>query len=130
YAFAPRVYLTAAGDYWRFEIVVKRRDMNSMFMNRFEIMIARDPVATPPTTAELASLATDYSRNLELAAAARSADETLLLQSRLESNAAQIIENFADLSADDQNEVLTRLAHECPLTRTLKGIATFENLHR
>jgi len=130
YAFAPRVYLNASGDYWRFEIVVKRRDMNSMFINLFEIMIERDPVAAPPATAELVALAADYSRNLELAAAARSEDETLLLQSRLESNAAQITENFAGLSADDQNEVLAQLVQESPLARALKGIAAFENLHR
>ncbi|HNS10770.1 MAG TPA: hypothetical protein PKN29_13790 [Candidatus Ozemobacteraceae bacterium] len=130
YAFAPRVYLTSNGDYWRFEIVVKRRDMNSMFINRFEIMIERDPVVAPPATAELIALAGDYSHNLELAAAARSEDETLLLQSRLESNAAQIIANFASLSADDQNEVMAQLTRESPLTRTLKGIAAFENLHR
>lgn len=124
----PKSLLNASGDYWRFEIVVKRRDMNSMFINLFEIMIERDPVAAPPAAAELVALAADYSRNLELAAAARSEDETLLLQGRLESNAAQITENFAGLSADDQNEVLA-VVKESPLARTLKGIAAFENLH-
>ncbi len=129
YAFAPRVYLSANGDYWRFEIVVKRRDMNSMFINRFEIMIERDPIIAPPATAELVALAADYSRNLELAAAARSADETLLLQSRLESNAAQIIGAFAAISADDQTSIISCLKHEDVLRRTLKNMQTFAEIH-
>lgn len=130
YAFGPRVYLTSNGDSWRFEIIVKRRDMNSIFTNRFEVVVKCDPDETAPTMASLLELARDYSANVEMASQARSEEDVSLLQCRLESNATQIIGAFMTLADDEQSEILQTLPHNSVLVRQLKGISAFNNMHR
>lgn len=130
YAFAPRVYLTASGDNWRFEIVVKRRDMNSMFSNRFEVVVKNDPDAALPTFAALLGLAVDYSSNLEMATQARDEASVSLLQSRLESDATQLVAVFAALSADEQAQILAAVPADSSLARQLRTVAAFNNMHR
>ncbi len=130
YAFGPRVYLTSSGDNWRFEIIVKRRDMNSMFSNRFEVVVKCDPDETAPTFASLLELAKDYTDNVEMATRARSEDEIALLQCRLESNATRLIGSFVALAVDEQSQLLQVLPADSALVRQLKGISAFNNMHQ
>lgn len=128
-AFAPRVYLTANGDSWRFEIVVKRRDMNSMFANRFEVVVKCDPDVLPPAMADLLDIARDYMINQEMAAGAFDDAVVTLLQSRLESDAIQLISSFAVVSGDEQKQILQVLPADGSLARQLKAIVAFDQVH-
>lgn len=129
YAFAPRVYLTRSGNNWNFEIIVKRRDMNSMFSNRFEIIVKRDPVSEPAPAAELIAMAEDYVANMSAAAETRSEEEILILHNRLESTAAYLLSIWPATDAETRSQIIARLPVESPLTRALRSISQFENLH-
>jgi len=130
YAFAPRVYLTRSGNNWNFEIIVKRRDMNSMFSNRFEIIAKRDPVSEPAPAAELIAMAEDYVANMSAAAETRSEEEILIMHNRLESTAAYLLSVWPTTEAETRSQIITLLPVESPLTRALRSISQFENLHR
>ena len=130
YPFAPRVYLTRSGNDWSFEIVVKRRDMQSMFSNRFEIIARRDPVTEPAPAAEIIAMAEDYVENMTLAAQTRNQEKIMLLQNRLESTAAYLHSEFAAASSETRNQILALLPAGCPLARSLSSINQFENLHK
>lgn len=130
YAFAPRVYLTRSGNNWNFEIVVKRRDMQSMFSNRFEITARRDPVTEPAPAAELVAMAKDYVENMTRATQTRNQEEIIVLQNRLESSAAYLLSVFAATDCDTRSEILAALPADNPLTRSLRSINQFENLHK
>lgn len=129
YAFAPRVYLTSNGDSWRFEIVVKRRDMNSMFTNRFEVIVKCDPEESAPTYAEVAELAADYCINMEMAGSVRDELTLNLLQNRLESNAVRILSAYTSLGSDEQAQILAILANADALVQQLKTMTAFEDMH-
>jgi hypothetical protein len=130
YAFAPRVYLTRSGNNWNFEIIVKRRDMNSMFSNRFEIIAKRDPVSEPAPAAELIAMAEDYVANMSAAAQTRSEEEILILHNRLESTAAYLLSVWPATEAETRSQIIALLPVDSPLTRALKSMSQFENLHR
>ncbi|PKL48997.1 MAG: hypothetical protein CVV42_07455 [Candidatus Riflebacteria bacterium HGW-Riflebacteria-2] len=130
YAFAPRVYLTRSGNNWNFEIIVKRRDMHSMFSNRFEIIAKRDPVSEPAPAAELIAMAEDYVANMSAAAQTRSEEEIMLLHNRLESTAAYLLSIWAATSSETRSQITALLPDGSPLTRALNSINQFEDLHR
>lgn len=130
YAFAPRVYLTSNGDSWNFEIVVKRRDMNSMFSNRFEVIVKSDPEESIPTFAEVAELAADYCLNLERAGKVRDEAMLNLLQNRLESNAVRILSAYSSLDSDEQAQILANLKNAEVLAHQLMALSAFEKMHR
>ncbi len=125
----PQVYLCLFKDLCYFEVVVDRTRLDTLNNNHFELIVMKKPKATKVSAAYLCNLAADYSRNFELATAARSKKSILQLQRRLESNANQLIEFFSSMDAGEQREILGYLSVEGDLARSLKGIMAFAELH-
>ncbi|MBU1105058.1 MAG: hypothetical protein KKB51_00215 [Candidatus Riflebacteria bacterium] len=126
----PQVYLCFFKDLCYFEVVVDRTRLDTLNNNHFELIVRKKPKSTKVSAAYLCNLAADYSRNFELATAARSNKSILRLQRRLESNANQLIEFFGSMDAGEQREILGYLSVEGDLARSLKSIMAFAELHR
>jgi len=106
FAFAPRVYLTESTDYWRFEVVVRRGDMNT-FSNNIRLVFPHDPVAAPTRTVGLDHLMADYRENTRQADRCRG-DDREIIRNRLESLAGEIRAEFSGLDAGQQQSSPTR----------------------
>ncbi len=132
FSFLPKIYLSDSGTDWRFEVVVKRRDMRE-FSNNIDILVKRTPAEIPPATptARVAALelARDYVANLELAARFRDGASVETLQTRFESIARDLHALLPVLSAEEREEVIRTLPAQNPLTKELKAVGAFELLH-
>ena len=129
YGWPPRIFLFDREDKWGFEIMVDRTTMNSNKSNKIDIIITRNGEHNQPQTKYLQNLAAAYGAGLEKLNTAADEADFLRWQERLAATAAELTRNFADLSPEAQNGILTQLSDEWPLTRDIKGIATFAHLH-
>ena len=129
YGWPPRIFLFDREDKWGFEIMVDRTTMNSNKSNKIDIIITRNGEHNQPQTKYLQNLAAAYGAGLEKLNTAADEADFLRWQERLAATAAELTRNFADLSPEAQNGILAQLSDEWPLTRDIKGIATFAHLH-
>ncbi len=131
YAWPPRVFLFDREDKWGFEIMVDRTTaLKANKTNKIDIIITRNGEHNQPQTKYLQQLAASYGVGLEKLSTAADENDFLRWQERLEATAAELTLNFAGLNPETQNEILTQLSDEWPLTRDLKNIATFARLHK
>lgn len=124
FAWLPRIYLTQRGEYWEFEIVIKRRDFSD-FSNRIQILVKRTPAEAPASVEHIAAMADDYLHNLELV---RTQSEEIYFD-RLTSLAREINLFFPTLSAQDRDAILLQLKAAPQLTRELTATSNFIQIH-
>lgn len=122
-------YLDKIGGQWHFEVVVSRKELDANIENSFEIVVYRFPKTVPPTE-NLFALAVDYTKNLQRLSEIEDEQTMLILQSRLKSNADQLIHFYDDLDAGEQRDVFDYLPDSGDLLRELKSKWTFAELHR
>lgn len=124
FAWLPRIYLNKSGDFWNFEVIVRRRDFSD-FSNRIQILVKRTPDETPASAELLASLADDYQHNQMLAQ--KQADEVYF--NRLTSLAREINRFYFDLSEDEKASLLKKLETAPQLLRELSSREKFREIH-
>lgn len=124
FAWLPRIYLNKSGDFWNFEVIVRRRDFSD-FSNRIKILVKRTPDETPASPELLATLAEDYLQNQKLAQ--KQADEVYF--NRLTSLAREINRFYFDLETSDRSTLLHKLENAPQLLRELNSSEKFRQLH-
>ncbi|MEW6712373.1 MAG: hypothetical protein AB1403_21320 [Candidatus Riflebacteria bacterium] len=123
FAWLPRVYLNQRGNYWDFEIVIKRRDFSD-FSNRVQILVTRKPEQAPASVEYALSQAVDYGNTMKMLE--KSHDEILV--GRLESLAREIKQAFIELPPDSRQQIISVIDNHV-LIRELKNISSFEEHH-
>jgi hypothetical protein len=125
FAWLPRVYLNQRGDYWDYEIVLRRRDFSD-FSNRIQIIVRKTPADATVPAEVLAFQAQDYLNNVELIKT--TADEVYF--DRLSSLAREITASFNGLDAENQEILLQVLENAPQLHRELQSLGKFAENHR
>lgn len=130
WAFAPRIYLTSAGDRWNIEVVVKRSDMNS-FSNNIDLVVAKDGSRKPVafSQADIAELAKDY-RDNTVALGTAEATAIELLKNRLESISHQLQQAFIRMDEGEKRSLIQAVGSDSSFGRELLSISTFEQLQK
>ncbi|MFZ5952378.1 MAG: hypothetical protein ACOYXC_16880 [Candidatus Rifleibacteriota bacterium] len=123
------VYLDKIGGNWLFEVVVPREKLDAKIENKFEIVVYRFP-KTVPSSENLFALAVDYTKNLQRLSEMEDEETILILQSRLKSNADQLIHFYDDLDVGEQRNIFDYLPDRGDLLRELKSKWNFAELHR
>lgn len=129
YAWPPRVFIFDREDKWGFEIMVDRTALKAEKKNHIDIVITRKGENIELQAEYLQHLAAAYEAGLEKLSTAENEADFLRWQERLAATASELTRNFAGLNPETQNGILAQLSDDWPLTRDLKGIATFASLH-
>ncbi|MFZ5949819.1 MAG: hypothetical protein ACOYXC_03885 [Candidatus Rifleibacteriota bacterium] len=124
FAWLPRVYLNQRGNYWDFEIVIKRRDFSD-FSNRIQILVTRTPPEAPASLEYALAQAVDYNNNIMMLEKNR--DELLL--ARLESLAREIRQAYIALPLEAREQLLSTIEADV-LKGELQDISSFELNHK
>lgn len=125
-----RIYLTSVSDSWQLEVVGRRHELDPEIINHLTVVIKSQNQRFIYTEALLNDLVDDYLKNIEFAASARSEKEIFIVQCRLESIVKELTDAFPSINQDTRASIISKLLPESDLARSLKCIATFEEVHR
>lgn len=129
YAYPPRVFIFDREDKWGFEIMIDRTALKSGGQNYVDVIITRNGEHNQLSAKYLKHLASAYRKGTEKLQSLSHENEFLRLQDRLELTEKELTRNFADLDADNKEEILSILPAEGPLARSMKTVICFDNLH-